>query len=732
MKWLLVVSLILLCWANEPSQASQQSLGEDSCSLDTKSASFPVGDMRNCPLAANGGPTYRMEVLPGGGFDNLRNLDMGLVHANNYSLCHMSPDGKYLLPDSMFLIPLQQSKLDLFSDVFDHWDDYTDSTSASINAGGAYGGISGKFSAGYTSMKTHQFNDKSISTRTQIRHKLYTAKIQPGAQLHPHFKASVLRIASYHQNNNTEFAKYLAELLIRDYGTHYVTSVDAGAVLSKTDHLSQVYTDTKTKKVVKASASASFFGVVSIGSTFSHSSTTDNGYNNSISHSEISSYGGPSYQPVDFSLKDWEEGVPNTLVAIDRSGDPLYYAINSDTLPELPDITVQEVAETVDKAISRYYKINSRYGCVDRSAANVNFQANVDDHSCTLPSTNFSFGGVYQTCGNNNDEGYTICSQVQQKNPLTGDYSCSSPFQPILLHDGVVTKIVTERVCHKSWWKKKCQNVKMARLAHYHTYWCAALPGTSVPEHTGYLFGGFYTSKESNPLTQTKSCPKYYTPLRMLEDVIVCVSDSYETARDNSLSFAGFESCKAGNPLATTATTNAAHWPHDCPPHYTPQLVTIDGDCEVNFCVHHDAYSTKSLLPIKLPPFRKHAKLKTNVTHTLSLVTLSGDVWMKNDSGQWYVKHSGPDSGETLLMELGMSPPGTQPAQGVAAQPDQSLSNGVVATISVLSTLVLGALVLGVFFVGKRIRRGRKKPSEYSELENSGRQQQENITDERA
>ena len=31
-------------------------------------------------------PKFHMEVLPGGGFDNLRNLDMGLVHAYNYSL----------------------------------------------------------------------------------------------------------------------------------------------------------------------------------------------------------------------------------------------------------------------------------------------------------------------------------------------------------------------------------------------------------------------------------------------------------------------------------------------------------------------------------------------------------------------------------------------------------------------------------------------------------------------
>ena len=269
----------------------------------------------------------------------------------------------------------------------------------------------------------------------------------------------------------------------------------------------------------------------------------------------------------------------------------------------------------------------------------------------------------------------------------------------------------------------------MAKQAQYNAYWCAALPGTKVPENNGYLFGGFYTSKESNPLTLAKSCPKYYTPLKMLEDVVVCVSDSYETARDNSLSFAGFESCTTGNPLATNST-DPNRWPHDCPPHYTPQLVTVDGDCEVNFCVHHNAFGTKSLLPIKLPPFRKHAKLKANVTHTLSLVTHDGDVWMKNESGHWYIKHSGPDSGESLLIELGLSPPSTRPEQGVTEpsnQSPQNLSNGVVATLSVFSTLAIGAVVLGAFIIGKRIQQAKKR-SDYYQLDES--RNQENVTEE--
>ena len=60
-------------------------------------AAYPSGDVRNCPSFSPQNasrPLYRMEVLPGLGFDNLRNLDMGQVQFYNYSTCKISKDGR--------------------------------------------------------------------------------------------------------------------------------------------------------------------------------------------------------------------------------------------------------------------------------------------------------------------------------------------------------------------------------------------------------------------------------------------------------------------------------------------------------------------------------------------------------------------------------------------------------------------------------------------------------------
>ena len=694
--------------------------------------SFPFGDVRNCPATSTHPPNiplFEMEVLPGAGFDNLRNLDMGLVHDLNYSLCRVSKDGRYLLPDSMFVVPLQESKVDVYATYFDHWDNYTDMTSTSINAGiGLFSVVNGKFSAGYSSMKTHQVNDKSKTTRVEIRHKLYNVKIQPGAPLHPVFKSRLFDIAAHLQNNNTELANYDSELLVRDYGTHYLTSMDAGALLSQTDFVKSSYVSNQLKDTTKitASASANFFGKVSLSSSFSHQTSQEDISNflTNRTHSEVVTIGGPPFTP-NLTLSVWEAGVPDSLVAIDRSGDPLHYVINVNTLPDLPELTVQHLSDVVRNAINRYYRVNTRHGCTSLGAENFNFQANVDDRTCDPPNTNFTFGGVYQNCivdPNLNTE--NLCTSgpqpALQLNPLTGALSCPEKYTPIRLHSGVVSHVVQKPVCNNVChhcglfgWKRccQCQSVLAPFLsrAKYDAYWCVALPGVDLPQESGFLFGGYYTTTSSNPITGSMTCPRFFYPIHMGEDIKVCVSNDYELGYANAVSFAGFESCLAGNPLADTNradNNNPSRWPHACPHGYAQHLVTVDEGCEINFCVLAGAFKSDRLLPVKLPPFRRRPNYKANVTDTLVVFGLYGQIWMKSSAGVWEKMESGSVSGQALLDTLvGGGGGNGQPSNSQ----DESLSNGVVALLSILVTVLLGAMIAITVFLGRAVYKRRQK-----------------------
>ena len=123
-------------------------------------------------LAMLGTTVQRFEVLPGGGWDNLRNKDMGLVSYMNYSLCKTTEDGKFLIPDGVMTIPVKRSRVQTFAELFDHWTSYTSSTSRdiNINAGLHFSNVnvSGSFSEEFKSVKSRQYHDQSVTTRIQV------------------------------------------------------------------------------------------------------------------------------------------------------------------------------------------------------------------------------------------------------------------------------------------------------------------------------------------------------------------------------------------------------------------------------------------------------------------------------------------------------------------------------------------------------------------------------------
>lgn len=470
-----------------------------------------------------------------------------------------------------------------------------------------------------------------------MRNLIYTVKAYPDFTLDVRFAQQALEIADAIENNQSRNAEYLSEKMVLDYGTHVITSVEAGATLVQEDYLSSKYVSegVSTSHSVTAQAGLNFFDKLNfdISSKSSEQSSSLQAYQSNITYSITQSHGGgtPFYPGI--TLKKWQESTRNNLVAIDRFGFPLHYFLTSNSLPDLPQPTVSKVALSVSRAVERYYKVNMRPGCVDVNSKNFNFQANVDDSSCKGPATNLSFGGVYQECVPRTSDAGPLCDTLAQKNPDTGALSCRPPYTPTLLRSEVRQQGYTTYDCYDQKYRcgflylrhchrQVCQDNYHVRSARIDTYWCSVNSSEQAPSNSGYLFGGLYSSSLLNPLTNAKSCPQSFTPLRFLSDgQVICVSKDYEVGTRFSVAFGGFFSCQSSNPLASFG--------RHCPAQFSQHLVAVSDGCEIFYCVQSGLFTGGQLLPVHLPPFTNPPLISKQFTNTVVVMTDADEHWVK-------------------------------------------------------------------------------------------------------
>ncbi|KAJ8362977.1 hypothetical protein SKAU_G00118080 [Synaphobranchus kaupii] len=586
-------------------------------------------------------------VLPGGGWDNLRNLDTGRVMNMNYSLCQTTEDGAYLLPNEVFAIPEKSTKVEINSEIIKSWVEQSSSTALSINGDVKFiPQLHGKFSVENQRMKRHQVKKDSSTSRTEVRNLLYDVKVRPVFTLDPTFKSQVTDIASALENNDTRSASFLSETLVLDYGTHVLTSVLAGASLMKEDYISTSFVRKSEERSISVSASASFFKVVEFGLNFSSKNQLDNTYKDSTTHSLMLSQGGIPFYPG-ITLQKWQESLGNNLVAQDRSGLPLPFFLNKKTLPELPYPTVLKLANAVSQAILRYYTVNSHPGCTNPGSPNYNYQANIDDQSCDGLTENLNLGGVFQRCTplTNDQDTQKLCQTLTQKNPMTGAMTCEPPYKQTRLRTEVKeqgqSRIECRRKCRTCWLfleccKNECGEVYRVQRARVDTYWCAT-DNLTVPRTPGFLFGGFYGPELVNTLTTSKSCPSGFIPYTLMSDGLkICLSSSYEAAARFAVPFGGLISCEAGNPMAGGLSR--------CPAGFTQHSAGVSDGCELLFCVRSGSFSQGELPKIRLPPFTRRPLTSETGTETVAVVTERGGTWVRAAGTQQWTRASGEEA----------------------------------------------------------------------------------------
>ncbi|KAK0151474.1 Macrophage-expressed gene 1 protein [Merluccius polli] len=646
-----------------------------------------------------------LEVLPGGGWDNLRNMDMGRVMNLNYSQCQTTEDGLYLLPDEVFVIPQKETGVETNSEILSSWLEVKSSTSQSINMDISYLSVlNAKFSAENQRLKTHQVKDSSTTVRVQVRNLVYAVKAYPDFTVDVRFAQQAEKIANAIENNQTKYAAYLSERMVLDYGTHVITSVDAGASLVQDDYLRSSYVADTASQTTSISMLAGFNFFDKLKFDISSKDTTQNSqlqsYQSNISYSLIQSHGGKPFYPG-MTLQNWQENTRNNLVAIDRSGLPLHYFINSNTFPDMPQPTVGKVAQSVSDAVEMYYAVNTRRGCVDAESKNYNFQANVDDKSCQGPATNLSFGGVFQQCFQISPDAEPLCQALAQKNPDTGDYSCRSPYVSTLLRSEVRQEGYSQYECHDVAYKcylvfrchrKVCGNNYYMRTARVNTYWCA--DKEEAPENSGYLFGGIYGPSLVNPITKTKSCPLYFTPVKFLSDgLMICVSNDYEMATAYSVPFGGLFSCESVNQLAGNKRR--------CPAGFSQHLATVSDGCEILYCVQSGLFTEGQLLPIHLPPFTLPPLIGTTGGSMVAVMSEGGRSWVRVEHSKTWIEVK-PENVVNFVRQL------QQDSGNMTAGSKAGLTIGI---ICLLALLAVGGMLL------VRRKRGVKRRKTYEQID---------------
>jgi hypothetical protein len=688
-----------------------------------------MGDVRNCAHNLLSGvtddtPARVLETLPGLGFDNLRSFDMDRIHSLNYSECKTTSDGRYLIPDGYFIIPRHGTNLNSFADFFQNWYDYSSLTSSSINSGGSLIGfklfsIGGSFSKENRQVKIQQVHLSSVTTRAQLRRVVYTVKLGSSVPLHQNFRQRVYEIAANLVNGQDNLAHYCSELLVRDFGTHYLTSVDVGGVFAKNDYISKTYSALidVTESNLTTAASFNFPGLNifsgSFTGNFTASSENAEQYRQNLVASDLLTVGGPPLTE-DVTISDWQSGIKDNLAIIDRSGDPISFTITPTNFPEIATAVLRNVTNIVNEAAERYFKENNIRGCVDITDENFNFQANNPGscHNSTDSTGSYldrAFGGVYQTCTSRGRE--QLCPDLQQTNPLTAGYSCPTGYQAVLLNRGSYSETrqysrTYEECSFFFFCSDEVSYFTEASSANYATYWCAAV-GESQ-ENQGYLFGGYFSMMMNNPFTATRSCPLYYQAHQFGGEVSLCTSSDRELGASQSVKFGGFFSCSVGNPLATGSNTetNASLWTRACPQGYTPHLIAIDNNCEINVCLEMGSYGRERLLLPRLPPYRG-PQFNPNGSEPIVIAGARNTVLIKNMRGEWEtynitdpmvieILRSASDRDFSSNGESSSSSSSTQSSSGVS---------GVAIAALVFSILAIVSIIVFIFVVMYKARK---------------------------
>uniref|UniRef100_A0A7E4UXB2 Macrophage-expressed gene 1 protein n=1 Tax=Panagrellus redivivus TaxID=6233 RepID=A0A7E4UXB2_PANRE len=476
------------------------------------------------------------------GYDILTGESKMVIFGDYYNNCNVSADGKYILPDFFRAEKIFSGTVDKSTVIYNSLKEYTESSNSDKD-GGANGGnkgfaLSGTFSSSSQSTKTsmEKKDESMILFKAEIL--LYRLEGDLSGRFGRAFGERMKSVVNTMKRGLKRTTRYLIEEIYRDYGNHVILQADLGVKLERKVFISSSLVSASSEK-----ASNFKMGVEASMKKEDRNGAGKGGFGSKKTESAlfeiyqvdrtdiVSVWGGPDYEKM-FSNNLEDLMSTDNVVALSKNIVPLHSVMHIGSLSAL-GVTESEVSALRMKFQNVYDELierNTHRGCTDKEYYNFDFQANVDDKTCTaskckIVNINFDCSMDQNECHVKREEMLNQLS-IQEKMAMERMITVPSEdrYNKYLELENQLTNVT------KCKGGKTSQNpdAKFFALASMNEFKMCAKQGTIVHNETGFynkvcgepvpaewlkppVFGGFYQKCELDPGTQ-----KYYAELAKL------------------------------------------------------------------------------------------------------------------------------------------------------------------------------------------------------------------------
>uniref|UniRef100_T1JGB9 MACPF domain-containing protein n=1 Tax=Strigamia maritima TaxID=126957 RepID=T1JGB9_STRMM len=347
----------------------------------------------------------RLKHSPGMGWDSLQSKQMGAILSRKYNNCHTTDDKQFEIPNDLEATSIKKRITEV--DPITDWLKYNPMTAKTLKLDSIkadeFSKIDGFFTQDYVQIKKHRLDKNYATVRIMLRYFVYKLMTSSRTveELDAQFKEKLEQIGGEINLGRTKSAKYLADTVVRDYGTHLIRSIDVGGIFGRDDYFSVNYVK-KNLSILMDIAQVSFFNSIGLSGQdlLRISQSNLSSYESLKRDSKMFTVGGVEFKK-ELTLEEWESGLYNNLVVIDQSGVRLDLALRQMQL----NLRCSDPGKTIDlvqNAVEKYYRVNIHKGCIAAKQPFLDTTVNFDaGEICDQGPRAFdipvhpNFGGVY-------------------------------------------------------------------------------------------------------------------------------------------------------------------------------------------------------------------------------------------------------------------------------------------------------------------------------------------------